>query len=72
MVSALNANIEERHRFKTVRTDIPIAKKQRLSMDAFQATELTQSLPFEEIANFEAQTEHFSPKSENNNVQMGG
>ena len=73
MVSAINAQIiETRHGFKTISTDQPIPKAQRLGPNFFKAEASEQSLPFEDICNFEAKTKYYSPKSENNNVQLGG
>ena len=51
---------------------MPIPKRQRLDASCFQVNAEYQSLPFENIANYEAKATWYSPKSENNNVIMGG
>ena len=72
MTTALKADIiTNRHHFKTVATDIPIAKKRRLTEDHFHPNKLHQSLPFENIANYEQKASYYNPKSENNGVRMG-
>ena len=73
MLSGLRANIiDDRHKFKTVAADVPLPKRRKLTLDYFQADAEKESLPFNEISNLEQKPDYYSPKSENNSVQMGG
>ena len=73
MMSTLQSNVlTTRHKFKTVNADIPLPKKVKLDVNYFEADPEMQSLPFEDIANVEAQADFYSPKSENSNVLVGG
>ena len=73
MMSAISSGVlTERAQFKTVSTDIPLPKRAKLDASYFQSDPETQSIPFHELANDTQKCEHYSPKSENNNVHMGG
>ena len=69
LAGILSPVLTERHSFKTVSADIPLPKRSKLDAECFQADAAKQSLPFEELANYDAKAGHYSPKSENNNVQ---
>ena len=71
MMSAIESGVlTERAKFKTVSTDIPLPKRAKLGSGYFESSVEKQSLPSHELANDTQKTQHYSPKSENNNVYM--
>ena len=72
-MAGLSAHVvDEIHGFKTVSTDLPLPKCQRLDDSYFSSSKETQSLPFEEICNVEQKSNFYNPKPQNNQVPMGG
>ena len=60
--------VSERHHFTDINPNIPLSKKTKLEAHYFEADKTLQSLPFENVANYEVASGFYSPKSENNHA----